>query len=206
MNEKEKNGHFPKRPQKASAGTLRNSLKILGGYEDAPSSILSHVHLPGSEELNKLGKMLTSSIYAALQSLRDIPTRSFVAPDMDILFGSDWPGHPFRHRPLFWWRSPLEPDVTRMIGRACSSGPCSNTARQRTLSFLRALQQAIPEKPRLPVGLENASLETCCELVIQNNKRLDIVFQCKETGKAYILIEAKFDANLNNHCSFMSDT
>lgn len=44
-------------------------------------------------------------------------------------------------------------------------------------------------------------MEVCCEAVILNKKRLDIVFQCDKTGNPFVLIEAKFEADLNNPLS-----
>lgn len=162
-------------------------------------SILLREPLSNSDQLIRLGKKLEGGLSHALHLLAEehLP-HSTEKLSSGSLFGGDWAGHPFRYRPLFWWRLPLEPDATRMIGHICSRDYSSDKAEQRTHSFIDALQRSIAGHGRLSQDIHNAQLEMCCELVIKDNKRLDIVIRCQKTKKAFVLIEAKFGASLDN--------
>ena len=75
---------------------------------------------------------------------RDTATtgQSFPPPWSDehfaILWGPNWPGHPFRQPPLLWHKDLREPDVTKLICSLCCDDS-SGERWQRRKAFLRAL-------------------------------------------------------------------
>ncbi len=178
--------------------------KELNELKPVCSSIILNLEhtlsIPSSDLLKKfkdgLSIALSEREIRSLKTVYTCPTSSF-----GTLFGENWEGHPFCNKSLFWHRNLLEPDATRLIGKVCSYNYCGSKKNQRILSFCIALQESIsPSRNLLTIAEinENTALEMSCEYVVEK-KRIDIVIhQQGDPESPFIVLEAKFDAPLNN--------
>lgn len=161
----------------------------------APSACIDRVGLVSPTILKFLSEILSQQVCADLESLPRLPKHVFSPPDWQSVCGPDWEGHPFRHSPLFWSREAHEPDITKMIQRACSHQYAGRAAATRARTFLKALYESIAESPEPFFDFCRHSVQVEAEAPTEDGKRLDLLF-CSEDG--VVAIEAKFQASLNN--------
>lgn len=139
---------------------------------------------------------------AVNQTRNNLPKPEHQVINLDFLFGPDWPGRALRHKPFFWYDTPLsEPEITQLMAHAMRY-ELEHAHRQcLCLTFLRAICRACGQ-PANGFEPNEEGVEVDAELIFNvygKKGRFDLLFSWgQEKDTRLVAIEAKFDADLED--------